>query len=210
MDADWSVELADDDPVLDFPWSTDEALAYVDVKRHPEKLNEIPEVRDLPELADFLRVINQPGSSLLTAKCDTWIDHELNEWEKIYDAKRKFCSYVDLLFDQDDARFSFPRYEQFVKSLAGALSHSDDSETENLAAAAEFIVRRCWYHSEETPCTEPSPRLSAQVNAVVPDARAGFYITFYLSGYGVDEAEARSLWAAGLKRATRVLARFAA
>ena len=38
---------------------------------------------------------------------------------------------------------------------------------------------------------------------------ADFYVTFYLFGYGNDEAEARARWAEGLRRVTGVIADFA-
>jgi hypothetical protein len=49
-----------------------------------------------------------------------------------------------------------------------------------IPAAAEFLIRRCYYHDAE-------------------GIRDGFYITFYLFGYGDDEVQARQRWAIGLK-----------
>jgi hypothetical protein len=199
MDADWSVELGKGDPFLEFPWASDDGvLAYVDVKGHPEKVDEIEEVRGRPELADFVRVVNEPASCLITAKCDVWIEDELGESEEIYDAKLKFCSYVDLLFAEDRIRSSFLRNEGLAKSLATALSNFDgEPGSDDLPAAAEFIVRRCCYRSDVT-AADPT------------ELREGFYITFYLFGYGGDETEACSRWCEGLKRVTPVLVRFAA
>ena len=55
-----------------------------------------------------------------------------------------------------------------------------------IAAAAEFLIRRCYYHEqEEMPGEE--------------EIRDGFYITFYLFGYGKDEVRSRQNWAIGLK-----------
>ena len=149
MDADWSVELGSDDPVLEFPWTThDGVLAYIDLKNHPDRLDDITEVNGLPELADFLRVANEPASSLLTAKCDAWTDHDLGEAEQIYGAKLKFCSYVDLLFAEEDARSSFVKHEVFVKNVARALNaFASETASDDLPVAAEFIVRRCWYRT---------------------------------------------------------------
>src|SRR5260221_5422223 len=57
MDADFSIELGRDDPVLDFPWKDPAGkLAYVDLKRHPELMVEIEEAEKFPELGEFLRV----------------------------------------------------------------------------------------------------------------------------------------------------------
>jgi hypothetical protein len=49
-----------------------------------------------------------------------------------------------------------------------------------IPAAAEMIIRRCFYHLEN-------------------DVRDGFYITLYLFGYGDNELQARQQWAIALK-----------
>jgi hypothetical protein len=191
MDADWSVELAADDPALEFPWSSPEGSeGYVNLLARPEHLPEIPEATRYPELAEFLLALNAPSSPWLTAKCDVWFENELGEAEEIYDAALKMCSYFDLISRDVVARFSFEQHEQRVKSLARRLSDSDDRPI-----ACDFIVRRCWYHHDSPADDSPSP---------------GFYVTFYLFGYGNDEAQARTRWAEGLQRVTSVLTAFTA
>jgi hypothetical protein len=196
MDADWSVELGADDGALEFPWSSsDGSQRYLDLQRRPGLLDEIPEATEYHELAEFLGAINIARSPWLTVKCDVWSDLYLSDAEAIYDATVKLCSYVDLIARDSAARFSFERHEQWVKSAARKLSAGDD-----LPIACEFIVRRCWYHSDassgqDTPATATSES----------DPTPGFYVTFYLSGYGNDELEARTRWAAGLRHATSPL-----
>src|SRR5271166_4656139 len=108
MDADWSVELGADDPILEFPWSSpDGSQRYVDLSLHPDAIAEIPEAVRYPELREFLRTFNGPSSPWLTAKCDVWIDQELAEAEEIYDAHLKQSSYVDLVRRDALARYSF-------------------------------------------------------------------------------------------------------
>jgi hypothetical protein len=55
-----------------------------------------------------------------------------------------------------------------------------------IPAAAEFLVRRCYYHVEVE-------------NEIRNEIKEGFYITLYVFGYGNNEGEARMEWAAGLK-----------
>lgn len=185
MDADWSVELGRDDPTLEFPWSSpDGSRRYIDLLQSPESVAEIPEARQYPELADFLLVLNGSVSAWRTAKCDVWLDDELVESELIYDATLKFCSYVDLIARDALARFSLERHECFVKSAAKQLSDDD-----GVPVSCEFTLRRCWYLGE----------------LAGSDVRAGFYITFYLFGYGSGEAHARARWAEGLRRGTSIL-----
>ena len=176
MDADFSIELGREDPVLDFPWKDPAGkLAYVDVKRHPELMARIEEAEQFPELGEFLRVLNSPRSIVETAKCDAWTTTELSPEEEIYDASHKFASYVDLVFSEIDARLSLSRHQQFVKKLVELLRRAPE-----IPAAAELCVRRC-YFSE---------------GSAVQD---GFYFTLYLSGYGNDETRARRNWGVGLK-----------
>jgi len=84
MDAEFSIELGREDPVLDFPWKDPTGkLAYVDLKRCPELLARIEEAERLPELGEFLRTVNSTRSMVETAKCDAWVTRELNAEEAI-------------------------------------------------------------------------------------------------------------------------------
>src|ERR1700693_1896142 len=99
MDADFSIELGSDDPVLDFPWK-DEAgnLLYVDIKRHPELIDQIEEAQGFPEIKSFFWLVNSSRTGVETAKCDAWSTTELSPEEEIYDASCKFENYVDIVF----------------------------------------------------------------------------------------------------------------
>lgn len=197
MDADWSVELRADDAALEFPWSSsDGSQRYVDLQRHPELLAEVPEAARNPELGEFLRALNAPASPWLSAKCDVWTEHDLGEAKAIYMAKLKFGSYVDLIFRRDDDRFSFDRHETFAKSAARELSGDDE-----LPIACEFIVRRCWYHLEVSPSRQADDAASPEGQDLLP----GFYVTFYVFGYGGDKRQARARWSDGLRRVATVL-----
>ncbi len=202
MDADWSAELAADDAALEFPWSSpDGSMHYVDLLRSPDLLTAVPEAKQFTELGEFLVAINGSTSPWLTAKCDVWADDELSEAEGIYQASRKLSSYVDLILREHDARFSFHRHELWVKAVAKELSTDDEPH-----AACEFIVRRCWYNTQADPMrTEDDEETPAEEHTI-----SGFYVTFYLSGYGDDESQTRARWAAGLRRVTAVLTRLAA
>ena len=89
MDADFSVELGHDDPVLDFPWTDPSGkLAYFDLKRHPELIAKIEEAQKFPELGEFLRTVNSPHTIIESAKCDAWATTELTAEEDIYEIGR--------------------------------------------------------------------------------------------------------------------------
>jgi hypothetical protein len=176
VEADFAVELGAEDETLELPWAADSGgPRYYDLKRHPELLLNIEEASRDRELGEFLAVMNAPASLLQTAKCDTWPSTEINPEEEIFGAAFKFCSYVDLLFTQQNTRDSFAEYEQFGKRVTQLLKRVPE-----IPASAEFLIRRCFYHVED-------------------EIREGFYITFYLFGYGDEEAQARQRWAIALK-----------
>ena len=176
MDADFSIELGREDPVLDFPWSDpDGKLRYLDLKRQRELLLEIEEARHFPELAEFLRAVNSAISMVESAKCDAWTTGELAPEEEIFGASHKSVSYVDLVFSRADHRESFPFHEHFAKRLVELLRRTPETP-----AAAEVNVRRCCFRESDA-------------------AREGYFFTVYVTGYGQDEAQSRRNRAIGLK-----------
>jgi hypothetical protein len=175
MEADFAVELGAEDETLEMPWgSADNGPRYHDVKRNAEYLSRIEEAVRVSELGEFLAAMNSPTSVLETAKCDVWSSTEMSLEEEIFGTSNKFCSYVDFLFS-DESRYSFARYEQFARSLVNLLKKAPE-----IPASAELLVRRCYYHLEA-------------------EIREGFYVTFYLFGYGEDDAQARQRWVIAIK-----------
>ena len=176
MDADFSIELGRDDPVLDFPWTDPEGkYTYHDLKRHPELLVRMEEAIKFPELADFLRAVNSAISMIESAKCDAWATNELEPEEEIFGASCKCASYVDLVVTDIDRRQSFAFHELFAKRLTELLR-----KTPETPSAVETCVRRCYFSLEGK-------------------TQEGFYLTVYVSGYGDDEARARQNWGIALK-----------
>jgi len=176
MDADFSVELGREDPVLDFPWTDASGrLAYFDLKRHPGLLAQVEEANEHPELADFLRAVNSTRSVVESAKCDVWATTELTPEEEIFGAPDKFASYVDLVLSEIDQRQSFPQHEHFAKRMVALLQRAPE-----MSSSAEVCVRRCFFGEQG-------------------ETRDGFYFTVYVNGYGNDVAEARQSWAIGMK-----------
>jgi hypothetical protein len=176
VQADFAVELGADDETLEMPWAAEGGSPrYCDLKRHPELLPNLEEAGRVPELGEFLSKVNSPQSLLETAKCDAWPGTEINPEEEIFEATHKFGSYVDILFSDEPKRFSLPEHEQLAKRITQLLQRAPE-----VAATAEFLIRRCYYTDEE-------------------GIRFGFYITFYLFGYGDDEIQSRRQWAIGLK-----------
>jgi hypothetical protein len=142
MQADFSVELGPDDPVLELPWASgDPSVRYYDLKNSPELVRQIPEAIAYPELGAFLTRINASGSPFETAKCDVWQSRETSAEEEIFGADQKLVSYIDLVFVGQTMRGSFEKHEEFAKGLCLLLSHAPDT-----LATIELIIRRCYFH----------------------------------------------------------------
>jgi hypothetical protein len=179
MQADYSVELGREDPVLELPWSAEDgARRYFDLKRHPDLVLQIPEAGNCPELSTFLTRINAAGFPLQTAKCDIWYSQEISAEEEIFGASGKFVSYVDLVFAADEQRVSFEEHEALAQGLCVLLQRAPE-----MAATVEFVLRRCYYHQEGSP----------------GESTSGFHITSYVTGFGDSEPEARQRWSIALK-----------
>ena len=179
MQADFSVELGAEDPALELPWrSGNGSLRYLNLKLHPDLLLSIPEAREHPELSAFLARINAHGFPLETAKCDAWFSRELSAEEEIFGASCKFASYVDILFSDDDKRFSLETHKELADDLCKLLKRAPE-----MAAAVEFIVRHCHYHADGNE----------------EESRTGFCLTAYVTGYGDSEEEALKRWSIALK-----------
>lgn len=176
VQVDFAIELGRDDEVLDFRWSAPgQGLYYHDLKHNPGLLAKITEAERVPELGPFLIAINSSPSILQSVKCDVWTSSELSPEDEIFGFSWKFSSYVDLLFASPERRLSLADHERVAQRITELLKRVPD-----IPVAAEFLVRRCYDHS-------------------AGPAVAGFYITFYLFGYGADEMAARRQWAIGLQ-----------
>lgn len=192
MDADFSVELGQDDPALEMPWTDpDGRLQYHDLRRNPEALLLLDEATSYQELGEFLAATNSSRSILESAKCDAWAASELDESEDVYGATVKCVSYVDLLFCDDGRRFDFDAHESFAERVVELLGRAPE-----VSASVEIIIRRCYYTAEDG--TDQG------------ESRAGFYYTVYVSGYGDDPDDARTRWGIGLKLVQNALLQLSA
>jgi hypothetical protein len=182
VEADFAIELGADDEVLEVPWAAPYgSLRYYDLKRSPELLCEIEESQLTPELGKFLVAVNSSSGIFETAKCDVWSSNQINPEEEIFEAPIKFGGYVDLIFSEEGSRVSFEQHEKNARRLTHLLKKNAEPN-----ASAEFLVRRCFYKFQK-------------------EVEEGFYITFYLFGYGHSENEARQQWGDALKLVERAI-----
>jgi hypothetical protein len=190
MHVDFSVDLGPDAPALEVPWAAPDGSArFFDLRRRPELLLEIPEATENQELARFLSLANVESSLVQTAKCDAWLTDELSEEEAFFGARWKFASYVDLILTRPFRQTDFDAHESMARDLCRLLGKAPD-----LSVAAEFVIRRCYFHRTED----------------MDVSEDGFCITFCLAGFGDDEDQARLRWTIGLNLVQHALMQMSA
>jgi hypothetical protein len=197
MQADFSVELGRDAPALEIPWRSDDPhVRYIDLKTHPELVRQIPEAVAYPELATFFSRINAAGFPLATAKCDAWSSNEVAPEEEIF-GDRKFVSYIDLVFVDQEDRCSFEKHEAFARELCRLLSHAPE-----IAATVELVIRHCYYHQQQFSTPQSAERANVpperKRGTERPISVTGFCITAYVTGFGDHDHDPVRRWAIAL------------
>lgn len=179
MQADFLVELSNEDPRLEVPWrSEDGRLSYLDLRARPELLLDIAETYENRELGEFLASVNSGISKLQSAKCDHWTTAEITEEEAIFGASLKAACYVDFFFHEPAQRFDFDMHEHFGSAFERLLA-----KVPEMPASAELFLRRCYFHRGDEH----------------QESDAGFYFSLYVSGFGDEEGAARKHCAIALK-----------
>ena len=190
MEADWSVALAADDPVIAVPWesSADDTRKchFIDLRLCGHLIDEIEEARARPELRSALLLLNSTESQFWTAKCDAWSSSPAEGGETFdgyeMDAELGETSfgagcYVDLLPRDFALLSSFEGQEQWIRGATKALRVIPAN-----AARVELVLRH------------------AQV-----EAARGFGVTWYVEGCGATAPRAAEAWAKALNLALPVI-----
>jgi hypothetical protein len=185
MEADWTVALGKDDPVVVVPWVASQqegGCRFVDLRGNPHLIASIDEAQTNPRLRDALLRLNSAGSPFWTAKCDLWrtSDEPRDPYEM--DAEpgdTDFCtgSYIDLLASDQDFRASFPRHEDWLKRITGHLRAAKSK-----ASRVELVLR----HAEV-------------------EGRSGFAVSWFVEGCGASTAVAEQRWSDALALSLAVI-----
>ncbi|ABF40014.1 hypothetical protein Acid345_1011 [Candidatus Koribacter versatilis Ellin345] len=142
MECEFSVELGADDPTLAVPWrSPDGSVGFVDLRFDSSMIVELSEVKEFPELGEFLRALN--SGEFATAKCDVWFDTLMDVDDEPYEAAMKCASYVDVYFA--GARLaSFEEHELRARAVVKRVRAAEE-----IRGRAEVVVRRAWFGEDE-------------------------------------------------------------
>jgi len=141
METDWSVEIGDDLPRIEVPWSdAASGLSFVDLRSRPDAVAEIGESIESPALWQALSVLNQPSSPVFTSKCDLWFlsadEIDPLDFGLLSGAGAGSGCYLDVLLRDQRAFVSFAAQELWMRELCAWLSGKDCSGTR-----AEFVLR---------------------------------------------------------------------
>ncbi len=173
MQAEVTVALGQEDDALEVPWqSEDGCIRYYDLRRNPELIFDVTEATGNPALVDLLVNLNSEKSNFQSVKCDTWLSSEMDEEDEGFGATWKYGSYIDAVFLDIGLRSDYEACFAFGESLANLLERAPE-----MPASAEVVLRRCYFHDEQSP-----------------DGNDGFALTLYLLGYGDDPEEAKQRW----------------
>lgn len=172
MEIDWEVEVGGGAPAIDALWT-----GFVDLRRFPERVEEVAECAAFPPLRTLLLTLNRQGSGFWTAKCDFWRP-EPDEVECAPESVSvgshrgtAAACYVDILPDE--------------KLVFGAWTQAED------------CCRRWARELDAIPLD--LCRVELVVRQAIAGAAEGFGITAYAAACGVDDAQAEAKLASLLK-----------
>jgi hypothetical protein len=71
MEADWSVEIGGDAPVIETDWP-----GWIDLAVDISRIAQLDEVQNFPPLGEAIMELNRANGSFQTTKCDLWFSDE--------------------------------------------------------------------------------------------------------------------------------------
>jgi hypothetical protein len=166
MEADWSVEIGPDLPIIDASWE-----GFIDLRHSLSAIDSIPEAAQHPALRNALLALNTDNSPVFTTKCDTWTlakdEIDPDEFEaRIENAQTGFASYIDLIERDSALTLSFGFHEQRICNLTSHLRQ----------------------------ISLPNCRVDLVLRAAVIRDEHGYGLTLYTAGCGLDAAAAYTAW----------------
>ena len=179
MEADWSVEIGADLPVIAVPWE-----GFIDLRHAPSLASGLEEAATAPALARALVTLNAAISPVFTAKCDLWLltpdDIDPLEFGASREqAQQGIACYIDVIARDAGVFASFAAHEAWVRAATAELH-----EVELPRARVEYVVR-----------------------ASRVDDFEGFAVTLYAAAGAVKEEDVKSVFHDALETATAITIR---
>ncbi|MGB9406073.1 MAG: hypothetical protein WCA89_00970 [Terracidiphilus sp.] len=192
MEADWEFEVGPDAsglaaPVIEADWP-----GFVDLRHHPERIEEIQEVAAFPPLAALLEALNGNHSPLWTVKCDLW-EPEADELAGPA-AAGKAATLSGLI-----PRAALACYVDLLPLAGEVFAQAQQVE----AFCREWVARLA-------PLQLPQCRVDLVIRQALAGQSEGFGITAYLSAWGQEISAAAEALAATLAAFADAIPAFAA
>jgi hypothetical protein len=141
VEADWEFEVGGGAPVIEACWP-----GFVDLRADPGRVTELPEVRQLPTLAQPLVRLNAPDSPVWSSKVDIFLPESIDPYELDASPEEAICAiacYVDL-HGQNAQHWKSPfAVEQFCKESCRRLSSMILR-----CCRVDLVIRRAHYPAE--------------------------------------------------------------
>jgi hypothetical protein len=155
---------------------------YLDLYNYPAKINQVPELKNNPELKTLVEKIN--SKELYTFGCG------LN-WDPLLQATgwHEFSSYVNLAFLNDDHNLT----DKYYLKLVGTFLL--DNIPDNDSCTITFIVNPTNFHNFERFANGVKPKEETVTHR-------GFSLNIGISGLAEDPKTAVAHWAEGVKFVT--------
>lgn len=177
MEADWSVEIGGEAPVIDIGWP-----GWIDLSQDTAQVHSLDEAQAFPPLGQALRIILCDCKLFASTKCDFWMEDFADEAEA--SGPDAFCSdaencqriagcYIDLLPQQLADWSQLTTVERWVRAFTQTLRRADCPN-----ARVEIVLRQAFF-----------------------SATTGIGLSLYAYGCGATDATARS----ALERALKIL-----
>jgi hypothetical protein len=181
MEADWEAQVGPELPVIQPSWE-----GFVDLRRDPVAIRDIPDAARYPAMARALTILNGDESSFFTAKSDVWSVPEVD------------IDPYEFAADRGDTRAGIASYIDVV-----------EFEAANFASYSwhEHRARNLIADLRDTPVR--NGRVDVVIRAALAGEREGYGFTLYTAGCGDDEAAAIAHWESVLNAAVAATMRTA-
>lgn len=167
------------------PYSSDknENAGYIDLYNYPDKIKELPEVKNNPELESLIKAINQ--HELYTFGCGLHWDPFLQSsgWYE-------FASWINLAFLKDQNNASDDMYLKLIGTFL-----MSEKKLENEAVTVDFRLNPTNFHDFK--------RFSMGVSPKEETVKfRGFSLNINICGFGDDSNIALQNWQQGINFVT--------